>query len=360
MLFSRMNTAVALVAVTFLSHVPSSVAGHVRGIGHQRRSMHAAHDHAHLHAKRTENGAVEVPLVELQQLQSEYAAFKGWVEAGFSTASSMDPATYMAQFKQEFTAYDGWMSAWLNTALSSGGSSSGASLVPSSTLLPLSKASNSVHTISVIPTSSHKSSSAAHTPPSSSYLQPQSAISPPAISPPGGPLSLHTSVSSHFPSASSSSIAPAQSSSAPSTGGSFNAAASNNVAVYYGQSGATGQVPLTQLCSDPSVNIIVLAFLTTFAGPGSYPSVNFGAACGSSSPAQTAAGATGLLSCPALATSIQTCQSAGKKSSSPSAAPTQSHPSPPTTPPPPSPPNSPTFSPAAPTRPSSPFAPSAM
>ena len=67
------------------------------------------------------------------------------------------------------------------------------------------------------------------------------------------------------------------------------------------------------MCQDSNVDIVILAFLNVIAGPGNYPTVNFGAACSSSSPAQTAKGATGLLSCPKMAADITTCQGLGKK-----------------------------------------------
>ena len=74
------------------------------------------------------------------------------------------------------------------------------------------------------------------------------------------------------------------------------------------------QVPLSGLCSDSNVDIIILAFLTDFFGPGGYPKVDFGPACSKSPSAAAAAkGATGLLSCPQLASTITQCQSAGKK-----------------------------------------------
>jgi len=67
------------------------------------------------------------------------------------------------------------------------------------------------------------------------------------------------------------------------------------------------------LCQDSNVDIVILAFLTTFFGPGGYPTLNLGAACSGSSTAQTAKGATGLLSCPTVAQDITTCQGLGKK-----------------------------------------------
>ena len=92
----------------------------------------------------------------------------------------------------------------------------------------------------------------------------------------------------------------------------FNADASDNVAVYFGQTDATGNTSLASMCQDPSVDIVILAFVTVNFGPGNYPTVNFGAACDGKTP-QMQAHAPGLLSCPDIASQIQTCQSIGKK-----------------------------------------------
>lgn len=94
----------------------------------------------------------------------------------------------------------------------------------------------------------------------------------------------------------------------------FDAASSENVAVYYGQSPATENVTLDQVCQDKNVDIVILAFLKTSIGPGGYPTVDFGGACGGDpSAAANASNATGLPSCPELARNIITCQSLGKK-----------------------------------------------
>jgi len=104
-----------------------------------------------------------------------------------------------------------------------------------------------------------------------------------------------------------------QQSSSSSGSYTFNPDSSSNVAVYYGQSGATGQVSLSKLCQDPSVDIVVLAFLTTFFGPGGMPSLNLGSSCGGQTSQMASMGATGLMSCPTLASQITQCQSSGKK-----------------------------------------------
>ena len=93
----------------------------------------------------------------------------------------------------------------------------------------------------------------------------------------------------------------------------FNAQSSKNVAVYFGQTPATGKTTLAAQCSDPNIDIVILAFVISQLDGGSYPSVNFGAACGGQT-TKMAAVAPGLLSCPGLASNIQTCQKTyGKK-----------------------------------------------
>lgn len=99
-----------------------------------------------------------------------------------------------------------------------------------------------------------------------------------------------------------------------SSNSSFDASSSKNVAVYYGQSPATESVTLEQVCQDNNVDIVILAFLKYSFGPGGYPTVDFGGACGGTpSVAANASNATGLLSCPELANDITTCPSLGKK-----------------------------------------------
>jgi chitinase len=55
----------------------------------------------------------------------------------------------------------------------------------------------------------------------------------------------------------------------------FNAAASTNVAMYWGQ--GNSQIALSELCADESVDIVNLAFVNQFPKQiGDYPSTNFG------------------------------------------------------------------------------------
>lgn len=85
------------------------------------------------------------------------------------------------------------------------------------------------------------------------------------------------------------------------------------MAVYYGQTPATAGVSVGEMCQNENVDIVVLAFLTDFYGPGGFPTVNFGAACSGHTPQMESAGATGLLSCPDMASQIKQCQGSGKK-----------------------------------------------
>ena len=93
----------------------------------------------------------------------------------------------------------------------------------------------------------------------------------------------------------------------------FNAKASTNVAVYLGQTAHTNATSLEAQCQDPAIDIVNLAFLTGFTGPGGFPTVNFGALCGGQNDAQVQAGAAGLLDCVVLAANITNCHNMGKK-----------------------------------------------
>jgi chitinase len=55
----------------------------------------------------------------------------------------------------------------------------------------------------------------------------------------------------------------------------FDAASSKNVAIYWGQGNA--QIDLSTVCSDPSVDIVNVAFVNGFPRQvGDYPATNFG------------------------------------------------------------------------------------
>ncbi|KAM3082636.1 Chitinase 3 [Clarireedia jacksonii] len=93
----------------------------------------------------------------------------------------------------------------------------------------------------------------------------------------------------------------------------FDARSSSNIAVYYGQSPQTSSSSLTAQCSDPNIDIVVLAFVVAAKSGGDYPAVNFGAACNFDQTPIMAEKAPGLLRCPELAEQIETCQELGKK-----------------------------------------------
>jgi hypothetical protein len=87
-----------------------------------------------------------------------------------------------------------------------------------------------------------------------------------------------------------------------------------NVA-YYSQTDLTSAVSLTRICADPSIDIVILAFVTELFSGGGYPAMNMASNCWGANAAQLAAGATGLLDCVSdgFSSQIATCQSQGKK-----------------------------------------------
>ena len=192
-------------------------------------------------------GFVEVPLAELQMLQSEYTTFHGWMTAYLSSTNSTNPQA--AQLSQDVQAYGEWMGVFLDRYVSGISSSAAGS---SASVAPVAASATTAAPYAVMANSS--------------------------------------------------------------SNGSFNAQSSTNLAVYYGQSSATEKYTLEQMCQDRNVDIVVLAFLTTFDGPAGQPVINFGPATGGD-PTLGAKkiNATGLLDCPLLAKNITTCQSLGKK-----------------------------------------------
>lgn len=91
----------------------------------------------------------------------------------------------------------------------------------------------------------------------------------------------------------------------------FETSRQNNVAVYYGQTPNTETGDLMQLCQNSNVDIVVLAFVTSFFTNEGMPSANFGPACQGSTTAQQLH-APGLQDCTDLAPEIVSCQQLGK------------------------------------------------
>ncbi|KAL9046243.1 MAG: hypothetical protein Q9214_000870, partial [Letrouitia sp. 1 TL-2023] len=341
----------ALSALFLLSFTATSSAGHARIHRHYPR---AAHRHGRFIWEREPHGdgTVEIPTSDLELLRTEMTAFQGWMKSWIGSANATDPATSVAQLRQEFQAFDGWMTAWLESTLSPGVPAP--SKLPSSVPITTSTAAFTASPVastspiivevteSSIFTQPMASSSSPSSSPLSSPSSPPTAaqlVSPPLrenfqespndspkpttlISVPSTPSTAPSPPSSTTPSSSDTLPAgahpyaqplPQKSSPSPNSGSS-NVGSSNSLAVYYGQSAATSQVTLAQMCADPSVDIVVLAFLTTYFGPGGYPTLNLGAACGGGPSVKMASvGASGLLQCPALSADIKTCQSSGKK-----------------------------------------------
>ncbi|KAL9581563.1 MAG: hypothetical protein Q9203_005839 [Teloschistes exilis] len=331
-MFFHLSTILALSTALLLEiTVPASAS-------HSRFHRHQVAKHASILSARDAE-SVEIPVSDLQLLRMEMTAFQDWMHAWINTANSSDPATNIAQLRLEFQAYDGWMTAWLDSTLSPTSSSPPPlpSSIPvttstSSPMASLPTTSAYVHqadtTISSASsleatTTSVNSEESFHPP-----LQPTSATtlipvpSPAFVSSAAAVVNSPSAVSTPISSAVSFSVPPvvahnaqptAAASQAPSSSSNSNAGSSNRLAVYYGQSPATSQVSLAQLCQDANVDIVILAFLNTYFAAGGYPSLNFGAACGSPSSKMQAAGASGLLSCPTMENDIKTCQSLGKQ-----------------------------------------------
>ena len=325
-MFIKQSALSALGAITLLTHASTALAGHDR----------------HLHRPRQATCMNGVSAGQLSLLESEMTTFRGWIEAWFDSTATADPGAAVAQLKEEFAAYDSWISAWLNSATGIAPApapifssvplppSQHPSLAPSPAISSVPPAIVTLLTTSVVQPSSPSPPASASSELASPYSGTVSKNVPYSVVP--GPIhtsstaqpptSIATTLSTVTPSTVSLPSVTPVSSSSPATsvpsnptasGGAFNAASNSNVAVYYGQTAATSQVTLAQMCQDSNVDIVILAFLNVITGPGNYPTVNFGAACGSSSPAQTAKGATGLLSCPTMAADITTCQGLGKK-----------------------------------------------
>lgn len=295
---------------------------------------------------------MQVPLSELRLLQTETTSFGQWMTSWIDAESHTDRESSVALLQQEIHAYQGWVNAWLNAVNTPGGPSSiplpprisvtlpaGSSLVLSTSQIshittsrPSIISSKPIQTTSVLKTGSvsppvnHAVSTSIHNT-GSVFPSVNHSVSLVLSSRASSPISFITSktpvpsVVSLTPHPTQISTPPgakpSQISGGPSGGpgpsGGFNAQSSQNLAVYYGQTGATGQFTLGDMCKNPNVDIVVLAFLTTFFGPGGFPSLNFGPACGGQTQEMKAAGATGLLYCPDLAAQITQCQSLGKK-----------------------------------------------
>ncbi|KAF2691584.1 carbohydrate-binding module family 18 protein [Lentithecium fluviatile CBS 122367] len=93
----------------------------------------------------------------------------------------------------------------------------------------------------------------------------------------------------------------------------YSAASGSNVVVYWGQGNA--QIPLSEVCSDSSVDIVNIAFVNVFPKKvGDYPGTNFANACGAEKYPSPSGGDSELLSnCPTIGPGIDICHANGKK-----------------------------------------------
>lgn len=344
-MFFQFSSLVA-VTTTLAFLASTSVAGHT----HRHRARHAFHGESLLIQR--DGGSVQVPLNYLQQLQLEHSTFQQWMKTWLDTVQDTDEATATALLKQELQAYNGWITAWLDSANAVGGPPPPP--LPSSipVTLPVTRAKSSpvlsvvsVQTTTVISVVSAVASSASTTssvvsvvPQAGEFYQKpkHSPLSTSTIAASPEPFQTSfltlTSQKSNQTSPSATSIlpivtsspaltstpaviTPVVSSTRPATpdAGPPPPGGSNKVAVYYGQSPATAQTSLAQVCQSPNVDIVILAFLTEFLGPGGFPALNFGSACGGQTPQMQSAGASKLLSCPDMASQIKQCQGLGKK-----------------------------------------------
>lgn len=274
--------------------------------------IHHAHRHSsrtrlqgryHQRTPRADATRCAVSQVDLQALRVETEAFQEWIGTWLDTADKTDPKSAIAQVNQEFQAYNMWLKVWLDSHISIEG------LPPfpgTTSTIPVTAASASAQAYipdGVTPITSNLSAETSPPLPSSTSL-------------PGISLIITASTSAQPPlpvvfTAISSNANRLTATSAPVP--SQSASKSKELVVYYGQSLATAETTLAQVCENENVDMVILAFLTHFAGPGGYPIIDFGAACGGQTQQMLNAGAAGLLSCPLLASYITKCQGTGKK-----------------------------------------------
>lgn len=94
----------------------------------------------------------------------------------------------------------------------------------------------------------------------------------------------------------------------------FDPYTTDNIAVYFGSAPdpVAPSSDIDTLCQDPNINIINIAFVTSFFGSGGFPVIDFGTMCSGQTYDQTVLN-TNLESCNALGNKLQACQAMGKK-----------------------------------------------
>ena len=290
------------------------------------------------------NGASSASSSNIQQIEAESTAFNQWMDAWATSASATTPSSAISELQQEVQAYEGWINTWLNVATNSLSPVSTSSLTDASSTLINANAGIVLTSTASLGGRTTTLTTTAFVTSTLTKVATETVITTPLSSSSVGPSSMSgnqflqqtssgnttaaatSSVATSFafqptsqptsqlaPPSTSSAVAQSSAPAVPNSGSGFNPDASDNVAVYFGQTPATASVPLDQLCSNPNINIVVIAFVNNFFSAGNEPSVNFGVAGGNTlSAAAAAIGATGLLSSPDLASKITTCQQQGK------------------------------------------------
>jgi len=277
----------------------------------------------HLQDPRQGENLVSVPVLELEHIREEMVFFETLLDDVLNShyVFATSPSTTTTQATGGSLPAGSLFGGSLST-LTIITTSASAATTPNSSILigpgtiheqPSITDSNNVPSVTIFP--DMPTSTSASTQSSISTTTASTLTSSTSLYLSSNSASIASSPTSNVPSTlSSASSSEAHQATASSTNAAykFNADASDNVAVYFGQSDATGRTNLTRMCQDSNVDIVVLAFLVKFFGPGGYPSINFGAACGGQNP-EMRAHASGLLDCGVLASQIATCQSLGKK-----------------------------------------------
>ena len=280
------------------------------------------------------NGSPNLSGNSLSQLVFDYQIFSDWLDQFLTYPDALSSPGAVQTLVDEVAAYQGWLNDFIEAVMfSSIAATSSDAPTPETTTnddsIPTTSTDTSITTDAPLPetTTSNDSFPTASTDVSMSSDAPMSET---ITSDDGGPTSSvdssFSSDSSSFtdfssvPGSSSSSETASSTESAPEpteTGfprqTSFNPAASDNIAVYFGQTDRTAEIPLSELCADKSIDIVILSFLTQFFGAGGHPTVNFGGSgAGVSTPQMKAAGATGLAEYKELKNNISECQARGK------------------------------------------------
>lgn len=146
--------------------------------------------------RRQMPGSIEISIAEFQILHTEHTTFQGWMTAYLNSASATDHS--IAQLKIEYLAYDSWISAWINSTLMS--VLSPPSVPPPAVITPAS-------------------------------APPPAAASTPVYGPPDSQIAPSAAGAAPYPAGNSTAMAPGASGTA--SRGTFNAQASNNLAVHY-------------------------------------------------------------------------------------------------------------------------------